>query len=273
MKATNEKYTLETLLPMNISYDREHILRQSDVDMVNSLVEAIESSRSDSIPKIGDRMRHVNRHGDFYGHALLEKVRGDKISVSLQPYIPFVGIGDPDIWIDVSGGPFTSIAPDKMKFIGWEDAKFKAWGHCGACANGTVSFTAKVPRWEYIEPEPLYGDFTTETWRKLYIRKDDDPDSRYLYKSDYIAFRDDIEFERFKEDYAATVFPGNWSTQLVVWCFRDKTEILSEEEWNRLELPVREQMCNGRLTKVKIGKDMENHITTTYRIQLPPIIY
>ena len=273
IKATKNKYTLETLLPLNGSYDREHILRQSDVDMVNRLVEVIEDSRSDSTPKIGDRMRHTTKHGDFYGHALLAQVRGDKISVCLQPYIPFVGIGEPDIWIDVSGGPFTSIVPGDMKFTGWEEGHFKAWGHCGPCANGTVSFTAKVPQWEYNEPKPLYGDFTTETWRKLYIRKDTGPDSRYLYKGDYIAFRDDAEFDRFKEDYEATVFPGNWKTQFVVWCFQDKTELLSEDEWNRLDLPVRERMYNGRLTKIKVGKDMEHHVTTNYRIKIPPVIY
>lgn len=273
MKATKDKYTLETLLPLNVSYDREHILRQSDVDMVNRLVEVIEDSRSDSIPKIGDRMRHTDRHGDFYGHALLEKVRGDKISVCLQPYVPFVGIGEPDIWIDVSGGPFTSIVPGDMKFTGWKEGMFKAWGHCGPCANGTVSFTAKVPGWEYIEPDPLYGDFTTETWRKLYIRKDDDPKSNYLYKGDCIAFRDDAEFDRFREDYEATVFPGNWEDRLVVWCFRKKTEFLPEDEWNRLALPVQERMRNCRPTRVKIDKDMERHVTTFYHIEMPPVIY
>lgn len=273
MKATKDKYTLETLLPLNVSYDREHILRQSDVDMVNRLVEVIEDSRSDSIPKIGDRMRHTDRHGDFYGHALLEKVRGDKISVCLQPYVPFVGIGEPDIWIDVSGGPFSSIVPGDMKFTGWKEGMFKAWGHCGPCANGTVSFTAKVPVWEYIEPEPLYGDFTTETWRKLYIHKDTGPDSRYLYKGDCIAFCDDAEFDRFREDYEATVFPGNWEDRLVVWCFRKKTEFLPEDEWNRLALPVQERMRNCRPTRVKIDKDMERHVTTFYHIEIPPVIY
>ncbi len=29
---------------------------------------------------------------------------------------------------------------------------------------------------------------------------------------------------------------------LVVWCFRDKTEFLPEDEWNRLDLPVQERM-------------------------------
>ena len=36
-EVTKNKYTLETLLPLNVSYDRDHILRQQDVDMVNRL--------------------------------------------------------------------------------------------------------------------------------------------------------------------------------------------------------------------------------------------
>ena len=120
-ETTKNKYTLETLLPLNVSYDRDHILRQQDVDMVNRLVEVIEGSRSSLTPKVGDRMRHVDRNGDFYGYALLENLKADGMSVCLAPYVPFVGIGDPDIWLSVSGGPFTSIDLAKMRFIGWED--------------------------------------------------------------------------------------------------------------------------------------------------------
>ncbi|WP_290378266.1 DUF4121 family protein, partial [uncultured Duncaniella sp.] len=95
-ETTKNKYTLENLLPLNVSYDRDHILRQQDVDMVNRLVEVIEGSRSSLTPKVGDRMRHVDREGDFHGYALLENFRADKMSVCLAPYVPFVGIGDPD---------------------------------------------------------------------------------------------------------------------------------------------------------------------------------
>ena len=48
-----KRYTLETLLPLNVSYDSDHGLTQEDVDMVNSLVEVIESTRSKHTPKIG----------------------------------------------------------------------------------------------------------------------------------------------------------------------------------------------------------------------------
>ena len=71
-ETTKNKYTLEILLPLNVSYDRDHILRQQDVDMENRLVEVIEGSHSNLTPKVGDRMRHVDRDGDFYGHTLLE---------------------------------------------------------------------------------------------------------------------------------------------------------------------------------------------------------
>lgn len=87
-ETTKNKYTLETLLPLNVSYDRDHILRQQDVDMVNRLVEVIEGSRSSLTPKSGDRMRHVDREGDFHGYALLENFRADKMSVCLAPYVP-----------------------------------------------------------------------------------------------------------------------------------------------------------------------------------------
>ena len=66
-ETTKNKYTLETLLPLNVSYDRDHILRQQDVDMINILVEVIEGSRSILTPKVGDRMRHVDRDGVSQG--------------------------------------------------------------------------------------------------------------------------------------------------------------------------------------------------------------
>ncbi len=216
-------------------------------------------------------MRHVNRHGDFNNYALLERKNEDGgMSVCLQPYVLFVGICDLGIWVNVSGGPFTTVSPDEMEFTGWCEGSFKAWGHRGACANGTVGFTASVPKWAYKEPNPLYGDFTTETWRRFYLYKDKDTQSRYLYHGDGIAFRDEDELQRFTGIYEATVFPGNWENRLVMWCFREKMEFVKEDVWNSLELPVHERICNCSLEKVKIAKDMERHIVTIYRIDLQP---
>ncbi len=59
-----KRYTLETLLPLNVSYDSNHGLTQEDVDMVNSLVGVIESTRSKHTPKIGDRVVSIRRKAE-----------------------------------------------------------------------------------------------------------------------------------------------------------------------------------------------------------------
>ena len=166
-----KRYTLETLLPLNVSYDSDHGLTQEDVDMVNSLVEVIKSTRSKHTPKIGDRVVYTQKGGEYHPHGLIEKKHEDKFYVCLDPFIPFVWESDTTIKVDVSGGPFYHADADKFKFIGWTEADFKEWGHCGATANGTVRFKAKVPLWAYSEPNPLYGDFTTKDWKKITCRK------------------------------------------------------------------------------------------------------
>ena len=73
LQATKNKYTVETLKPLNTMYDHEHWLTQQDVDMANSYVELIERTRSEKTPQIGDRLIYVDRYGKHYGNALIEK--------------------------------------------------------------------------------------------------------------------------------------------------------------------------------------------------------
>lgn len=123
-----KRYTLETLLPLNVSYDSDHGLTQEDVDMLNSLVEVIESTRSKHTPKIGDRVVYIQKGGEYHPYGLIEKKHEDKFYVCLDPFIPFVWESDTAIKVDVSGGPFYHADADKFKFIGWTEADFKEWG-------------------------------------------------------------------------------------------------------------------------------------------------
>ena len=50
---TEDRYSRETLLPMNTLYDHEHHLTQEDVDMANKLVRHIERIRNPLVPQIG----------------------------------------------------------------------------------------------------------------------------------------------------------------------------------------------------------------------------
>ena len=218
LQATKNKYGIETLKTLNVLYDREHWLTQEDVDMANRYVELIERTRSETTPQIGDRLIYLSRHGDYYGNALIDSMDEKKglLSICEQPYVPFVWQSADNIRLSVSGGAFHHVKTDDLKFNGWTEGAFKDWGHCGSCAHGAVTFTAKVPQWIYREPEPLYGDFTTETYRRFYLHKD--LEARNLYQSLDIAFHNEEDFRQFLQDYEGTVFKGNWKNQIVVWC-------------------------------------------------------
>lgn len=55
-----DKYSIETLRELNVSYDREHWLTQDDVDMANNYVQLIERTRSEITPQVGDRVVYLN---------------------------------------------------------------------------------------------------------------------------------------------------------------------------------------------------------------------
>lgn len=259
LQATKNKYTLETLLPLNVSYDCEHCLTQSDVDIANTLVELIEQTRTDEHPQVGDLMVHISKHGDYSPCALIEKEYKGALSVCIHPYIPFVYRKDNGIGCDVSGGPFSRVEISDIEFKGWDTAYFKEWGHCGPRANGCVNFAAQVALWEYREPDPLYGDFTTKDWQRIYVRKDTDGDAGYLYQGIGICCKDKEEFEEFLSDHEGTAFPGNWHNQVVVWCFKHSVKGISREQWDAMDITVSERVVHGRIQPVKICKDMENH--------------
>ena len=104
------KYSIEKLKELNVSYDHEHWLTQEDVDMANTYVQLIERTRSEVTPQIGDRLVYVTEHGDYYGHALIDSRSAKEgcLSVCEQPHVPFVWKEDGNIRLSVSGGAFQS---------------------------------------------------------------------------------------------------------------------------------------------------------------------
>ena len=127
--------------------------------------------------------------------------------------------------------------------------------------------TAKVPLWSYSEPDPLYGDFTTETWRQYYLTKNTGPDARNLYQGFDKAFRTEEDFLQFLKDYEGTVFKGNQENHIVLWCFRHENRFLPQHEWDKIDVQAVERRLNFYPEQVKLVKDMDSHITYCYRIK------
>lgn len=259
LQATPSTYDHRALLRLNGSYDCAHGLTPEDVDMANAYVSHIEQTRSDKRPGIGDRVIYVSRYGDWSDKALIERFDGDECTLCLDPSIPFIRAVDNGIGCSVSGGPFTSVKTRELRFAGWTEGCFKDWGHCGSCANGAVVFQARVAQWEYREPNPLYGDFTTQTWRKVILNKLSQPCSDCLYHGEGIGFEDDAEFARFVADFHGTVFEGRWENQFVVWCYRDTLRALPQAEWDAVAAPASRRKLYNELRPVKVVEDHTTH--------------
>ena len=253
---------------MNTLYDHEHHLTQADVDAANALVRHIERTRNPRVPQVGDRVRYTTRHGDFHGNALIEAVREDGTrSICLCPYVPFVWMTAGGIGCAVSGGPFTAVTSRVLQPRGSVQGDFCDWGHCGACGNGAVRFCADVPLWEYRESEPLYGDFTTEKWRKISLYKDTENLHGDLYRGDCISFRTEEEFRRFLSDYEGTVFAALDPKSVIIWCYWDKQTAVSQEKWDALDAPVTERRIYNAPQPVKLVKDHGRHTTVCYFVR------
>lgn len=236
--------------------------------MANDYVAHIECTRSSRQPRIGDRVVYISRYGDWYGNAIIEKFEDEKCSLCLSPYVPFIWKSLFGIGCSVSGGPFTTVKSADLQFVGWTEADYKDWGHCGACGNGSVTFKARVAQWSYREPNPIHGEeLTTETWRKLYFTRREIPDSPYLYHGDGIAWRSDAEFKQFVQDFEGRVFPGSCENQFVVWCYRDVLQNLSQTEWNVLDAPISSRRIYNAQQPVKVVKNHSTHERICYYVR------
>ena len=270
------KYDKDSLIEINRSYHSDWGVTLSDVDMANKYVEHIERTRFDTVPKAGDRVRYTTRDGDYYGKAHIEYNRDGECNICERASDPFIRLdGDNGIKCSASGGTWANIPSDRLVYVGREEKCFTDWGHCGPRGNGAVDFFAEVSVWEYIHPEPLYEDYTTEKWRKMYVSKVSEQDREshdgYLYlthgalSSEHctMAFRTESEYNQFLRDYKARVFPGHYSNQSVVFCYRVQPRRVSQEQYDSLRGPVISIYWSGQ-RPAKIEYDDEQKIATVY---------
>ena len=76
--------SIEAVQEAMASDQKIFVLTQKDVDMANSRVKLIERTRSENTPQIGDRIIYVDKHGQYYGNALIE-AKDKKHSLSGYP--------------------------------------------------------------------------------------------------------------------------------------------------------------------------------------------
>lgn len=268
-------YTMNELTKINQEFILHHYnLMESDLNKANNFVKLIEETRSTLEPKAGDILRYTDEHGTYYGHTHIEKisVEDGKIyaSVCEHPYIPFISKANNGIYCNTSGGAWHSLDITNFIYKGTEKKTFQDWGHCGACASGTVKFDASVSVWEYIaENNPYFNEgtkehYTTKDFNKHYISYRSEPSEMgYKFFADGIAWKNELDFQAWLHTFNGVVFRGNWENQIVVWTWKENQKHVSPKEFETINGIEDALLCNG-IQRCKRVYDEENHIVNTY---------
>lgn len=270
-------YTIESLKDINYSYDMAVGVKESDVDKANALIAAIESSRNQKCPQVGDIVNLTNAYGEYYERAHIEKKEGSELYICESPYTPFVDIYNELISTNTSGGAWLYI-PSNLKLVGTQDKIFKSWGNMGACANGAFSFYAKVNVWEYVDG---IHEFTTKDYDKWHLSIFEETSSQQAYK--YIlsksgmkscAFKTTEEYEKWKKTFRGIERENYNSKSKIVWAFKETSLCVPLEDYLKIENAVIDsELCNGVIQECK--RIYEGSKVTTYlpyqnkRIVLP----
>lgn len=259
-------YDKESLAAINARFLGTHLsLTDWDIDHANYLSERIESTRNTDRPMPGDIVEYTTVYGDFYPNAHIENAYEYGLCICEEPYIPFVSDVENDLLYTTSGGMWREI-PRSLKRIGTRPKLFKDWGHCGACADGSIEFCAQVNVWCYAEKDP-YFPYTTKEWDRRYMHyaKESRDSSGYHYYLDGCAFRKETEYLAWLATYHGVEFEGFWENQTVIFCYRKNSVLISKEEWDALDFPMDTRMMNGTIIDIKYRVDDETHTITEYR--------
>ena len=255
-----------------------HKISEADIKMIYEHIKHIENSRDKKIPKVGDTVRVLNKHGDYYPKALIEKSYNDgSISICERAYTPFICKSENNgITLSVSGGAFFHTELKQLKYVGQEKRKFCDWGSCGACKDGAIDFYAVVNVWEYIEDTEYIKDgkrYSTKDYEKQYITRRDyknltTNDSYLIFASregmPSSAWESEREFYKYKEIHKGVEFKG-YANNTVLFTYKEKDYYITQEEWNKMDGFITTQLMNGTDVPIKIIYDDENKIMNIYR--------
>lgn len=152
----NPRYTKESLIEINQSYDSDHSLNDDDVNKVNDLVERLETQAKDNEVHCGDVVVLINKDNKVLyisGHIEKDWSEIKDFSICTQAYVPFTNVKN--LNTSASGGYWMSATREELQYIGKRVKRFGVWGHCGGTANGQIQFNATVNLW-LCKKEDLY---------------------------------------------------------------------------------------------------------------------
>lgn len=246
-------YTLESLKSQNAEFIGigNHELLDSDVELVNACVAKTCEGLELKVPKVGDSVNYTSRDGTFYKAAHIDSIDKDVAVVCLVPFIPFVFLNDGKLdFARCSGGPFIRVPLKNLTRTGTTLKKLQVFSeHTFTKAHSAIEFAGYATEWVYKEPNPLFGDFSTELYDRITFMRVNGNEWQIRMTRNIDMPADDIPITKWLEELHGTVF-GNFETDSLVTAFVYKVHnsLIPLSFWNRLELPVSYRKGNGGAT-------------------------
>lgn len=268
-------YTKETLTAINGRFVNMgyHVIHEIDVKKANEFVDLIESTRSTVTPKSGDMLIYINKYGEYYPHAHIEKESGVG-NICERASVPFISAKEDGSGIrcSASGGTWPTVYLNEMRYVGKAKKRFCFWGSCGACRDGAVEFEAEVSVWEYTDPNQETPGYTTKEYQKFYLRDsgDDTPYTRetgYRYHIstgayNHRAFRTREDLDAWLKTFKAKVFERG-DSNAIIWTWKQVDRHVSPNEFDAMGEPTDTMIFNGAVRKCKRKYDEDHHTVTT----------
>ena len=250
--------TREEFERINVRFDNEHGLTDSDYQIAMSCIELI-ANNHDAIrtPQEGDIVEGAYYDGTHpYQWGLIEKVNGDgTLSICYELMVPFIWFNDMlGMKVNVSGGPFGTHRVEELELVSDNAERlFCDLGHTGPCANGAIYFNAPVRRWKipYVRQSNTFVTLFKKDYKRDAISTDY-AGSCYI-DSGWLGFRHLTfrTFDAFRKyaDYLGVTYK-ECNERENVKSFRLSHDIKEMKSfWHLHELPEGvkpiKAMCNG----------------------------
>lgn len=262
-------YNIKSLSEINKLFVAQHYgILQDDVDNANNYINLIRKSRSAYVPVVGDIVRYTNKYGEYFGHAHIDIVDKSEayICYHASSCIYCSRSTKEGFRLSTSGGRWEYIPLDKIRYIGVEKKNFWFFGHCGACANGGITFQASVNVWECDLNEQK---FSTKTHDCYYInRNKGNIENRYLYRDsiNHKAWETKEDLNAWLRTYRAFVLPGHHDNQIIAWTYKEHVHHVSPKEFDKVNGINDVELINGSRMMCKRIYDDEHFIVHTYYV-------
>lgn len=183
------KITIDELRENNRGYAYgANMLKECDLEIVNNLIEKIESTRTNT-PQPLDKIIYTDKYGGHYPNAMLEgDTYYDGLPCIVQHASAHVYIRkDGELCFSTSGGSYDGkkeIA--NFGYIGKAKRTFWTWSSAGAGASHGIYFQAEVSAFTYNERAEELKHLTGEYLTPIYVCEHENKPDEYGYR--YTAF-------------------------------------------------------------------------------------